>query len=58
VTPEQFWRLHPTEFWWLLEANKPERVYQGKKHSLSSSEADGILADLRSKGLKSKWRTR
>ena len=58
MTPEQFWRLHPQEFWWLFEANKPETVYRGKKHSLTSSEADDILKDLRAKGIKSKWRMR
>jgi hypothetical protein len=50
--------LHPTEFWWLLEANKPDPVYQGKKQSIRGSEVDGIVAALRSKGITSKWQQR
>lgn len=23
VTPSDFWRLHPDEFWWLYEAKMP-----------------------------------
>lgn len=55
LTPQQFWRLHPIEFWWWLEASKPEPVYRGKRYTLSGSDADGILADLRAKGIFSKW---
>jgi hypothetical protein len=55
VTPDQFWRLHPQEFWWLFEAKKPQRVY-GKKHQLTESEADEILKDLRANGRTSRSR--
>jgi hypothetical protein len=58
VTPEQFWRLTPAEFWWLWEANRPDPVYQGKKFALRGSEVDGILKDLKAKGIESKWRKR
>ena len=27
VSPAEFWSLHPTEFWWLLEAKRPARMY-------------------------------
>jgi hypothetical protein len=27
MSPEQFWALHPIEFWWLCEAKKPPRMY-------------------------------
>jgi hypothetical protein len=23
VTPGEFWRMHPSEFWWLIEAKRP-----------------------------------
>jgi len=46
VTPAEFWALTVHEFWWLLEANKVEKVY-GKKHRLTQSEADQIVKDLR-----------
>jgi hypothetical protein len=49
VTAEQFWRLHPDEFWLWFEANKPEPVY-GKKYQLTGTEADEILKDLRKHG--------
>jgi hypothetical protein len=58
VTPKQFWRLHPQEFWWLLEANKPDPIYRGKKHQITGSEVEGILADLKAKGIASKWHRR
>lgn len=54
MTPEQFWRLHPVEFWWWVEAEKGKRVY-GKKHQLSGADVETILRDLRAKGLKPKW---
>lgn len=27
VTPKQFWQLHPIEFWLLVDAHKPVRMY-------------------------------
>lgn len=23
MPPEQFWKLHPVEFWWLVDARRP-----------------------------------
>lgn len=57
MTPDQFWRLNPVEFWWLLDAHKGKRVY-GKKHQISGHDVDGILKDLRAKGLEPRWRTK
>jgi hypothetical protein len=48
--------LHPQEFWWLFEANKPEPIYRGKKSSMTGSEVDSILSDLEARGIKSRWR--
>jgi hypothetical protein len=58
VTPDQFWRLHPQEFWWLLDAHKAKRVYQGKRHSITGADVEGILADLKAKGIEPRWRKR
>ena len=27
MSPSEFWSLHPTEFWWLVEANRPVKMY-------------------------------
>jgi chromosome segregation and condensation protein ScpB len=40
----------------LIEANKPEPVYRGKRSAITGSEVEGIMADLKAKGLASKWR--
>lgn len=58
MTPAEFWRLHPDEFFWLLEANKPDPVYQGKRFAVRGSDVEGILADLKAKGITSRWRRR
>jgi hypothetical protein len=50
--------MHPTEFWWLCEANKPDPVYRGKKSAIRGSEVDSIVADLKAKGISPQWRTR
>ncbi len=47
--------MHPDEFWWHLEGNKPEPVYRGKKHTLTGTDVDGILADLKARGIESRW---
>jgi hypothetical protein len=33
VTPAEFWGLHPTEFWWLVESKKPVKMYGKKSES-------------------------
>jgi hypothetical protein len=50
--------MHPTEWWWWWEANKPVPVYTGKRFSMTGDEVEGIVADLKSQGLKSKWHNR
>jgi hypothetical protein len=57
VTPEQFWRLHPVEFWWLMDAHKGKRVY-GRKHHMTGVDVENIVRDLRAKGLEPRWQTR
>lgn len=27
MTPAEFWRLHPIEFYWLADMNRPKRMY-------------------------------
>lgn len=27
MSPRDFWRLTPTEFWWLMKANEPVKMY-------------------------------
>lgn len=33
MTPSEFWRLHPTEYFWLLEMNLPKRFAKLKHFS-------------------------
>jgi hypothetical protein len=42
VTPEQFWNLHPWEFWLLVQANTPKKYY-GK---LSEDEAAELYQEV------------
>lgn len=50
--------MSPEEFWLIWEARKPEPVYRGKRFTLTGSEADGILKDLKTQGIEPKWRKR
>jgi len=43
VTVKEFWRLHPKEFWWLFEANKPTKMYG----SMTERDAGTLLKDLK-----------
>lgn len=27
MTRDEFWSLHPTEFWWLVDAHTPKKMY-------------------------------
>jgi hypothetical protein len=27
MRPKDFWRMHPQEFWWLLEVKQPPKMY-------------------------------
>lgn len=27
MSPREFWSLTPTEFWWLVDAHKPVKMY-------------------------------
>lgn len=27
MRPQDFWALHPVEFWWLMEAQRPVKMY-------------------------------
>ncbi len=27
MSPSEFWRLHPAEFWWLVAASRPVKMY-------------------------------
>lgn len=38
MPPRDFWRLHPTEFWWLFEARRPRQMF--------GSLTDEEVADL------------
>lgn len=29
MRPVDFWSLHPTEFYWLLDAKRPRKTYAG-----------------------------
>jgi len=50
--------MHPVEWWWWWEANKPVPVYTGKRTTMTGPEVDQIIADMRDRGLKSKWHKR
>ena len=27
MSPRDFWRMHPIEFWWLVDARRPKKMY-------------------------------
>jgi hypothetical protein len=37
LTPEQFWNLHPVEFWWMADVKRVRQTW-GKKHIMSEEE--------------------
>lgn len=47
MTPEQFWRLHPLEFWWIVDARKPPKRYG----SLSENDVAELHEELKDMGL-------
>ena len=46
VTPEQFWKMHPQEVWWLIDAKRPPKRYG----HLVESEMNDLLGDLEEAG--------
>jgi len=47
MKPEQFWRLHPRESGWLVDARRPKKTYG----SLSEQEVAELHEDLKQRGL-------
>lgn len=47
MSPRDFWRLHPTEFWWLFAARRPKRQYG----SLSEDEVAELYEEFVESGL-------
>lgn len=48
MSPSEFWRLHPTEFFWQAEAHKARLDAQKKaKGTITEDEATEMLDDLR-----------
>lgn len=47
MTPEQFWRLHPLEFWWLVDARRPVKMYG----SMPEHEMADLYEELEEAGL-------
>ncbi|RFA24346.1 hypothetical protein CAI21_21975 [Alkalilimnicola ehrlichii] len=41
MSPAEFWRLHPVEFWWLVQAKTPTRMYG----SLTEDEVAELYED-------------
>lgn len=46
MTPDQFWRMHPRELWWLIEAKRPPKRYG----SLTEDEMESLHDDLEEQG--------
>lgn len=42
MTRDEFWTLHPQEFWWLVEAHRSVRMY-GR---MTEDEAEQIYQEL------------
>lgn len=40
MTPREFWRLHPTEVHWIVEAKTPPKMYG----SLTQNDVDELYA--------------
>lgn len=43
MSPDQFWRLHPIEFWWLADAKRKERAVGSM---MNTSEMEELHRDL------------
>lgn len=41
MRPKDFWRLSPEEFWWLVSAKRPAKMYG----SMSEAEVAEIYAE-------------
>lgn len=47
MPPEQFWRLHPLEFWWIADARRPPKMYG----HLTEDEMADLYEELKQMGL-------
>jgi len=41
ITRTEFWTMHPTELWWLIESKRPRRMF-GK---MTEAEVEAIYED-------------
>lgn len=42
MPPEQFWRLNPLEFWWLVDARRPQKLIGG----FTEDELEVLYAEM------------
>lgn len=47
MSPRDFWRLSPLEFWWLFDARRPGKMYG----SMQESEVEELYADFVESGV-------
>lgn len=47
MSPDQFWRMHPVEFYWLAEAHSEKQEVQRRKGGLTRDEALEMADELR-----------
>jgi hypothetical protein len=51
MAPEQFWRLSPTEFWWLFDARKQTIQARQQQHGgLTEADREELYQHLREEG--------
>jgi hypothetical protein len=42
MPPAQFWKLHPVEFWWQVDARRPKKMYG----SLTENEVADLYEEM------------
>jgi len=47
LSPAEFWRMSPTEFWWFIEAKMEVKMYG----NLSEDDAEGLYQMMQEKGI-------
>lgn len=44
LPPSEFWRLHPTELWWLIDAKRPRKMYGSMTEDTVRELYDELMA--------------
>jgi hypothetical protein len=47
MRPKDFWAMHPVEFWWMLDAKRPPKMYG----SLKEEEIAELYEEMKRAGV-------